>query len=359
MGVEPPSDLGSCGTTPFLTISPLPLADVDHIAPLGNLNPPSHLFPTDHVYVTPVFVGGGIKSVPLVAPAKVVVTEMVLDKHSGPGILTPEDYSLSFAACADVLFRVAHVATLTPSFSSKVGSLSGSCSAPVSSGGVTSQSCRKLVRVDLNAGEQIGTVGGSNPSGIDFTALDRRVSLPFVNPSRTWGTGTSFGGNQAVCPLDYFEGSLADELRARLGRPGARRTIVPVCGAVMQDVAGTAAGRWYRPGSENFPEDPHLALVHDNFDASAGAFSVGTSIPSLPPRAYLFRPATTGRVNLDFDRTVVGTTYCYETYLVPGSPRILLRLESGTRVRVEGFGTGACGDPSTWVLDGGAVEFTR
>ena len=123
------------------------------------------------------------------------------------------------------------------------------------------------------------------------------------------------------------------------------------------DVANTASGRWFRPGSPTYPEDPHLALAHDNYQPALAAFSVGTSIPSLPTGVYTFTPASTGRVNLDFQYvTTIGETECYST---SRNQRVLLQLVSASRLRVEGIGPGACGDPATWVLGAGAVEFER
>ena len=94
-----------------------------------------------------------------------------------------------------------------------------------------------------------------------------------MNSERSGGASSRFGQNQASCALDYFVDDVTDSLRARLGRSGSRRTTPPVCGEIMQDVPGTAAGRWYRVGvSDNFPEDPHLALAHDNYGPGGGAF---------------------------------------------------------------------------------------
>jgi hypothetical protein len=50
-------------------------------------------------------------------------------------------------------------------------------------------------------------------------------------------------------------------LRSLFGR-GVRRTAEPVCGQLMQDVPGSAQGRWYMGSSDM--DDRNLALVHDN-----------------------------------------------------------------------------------------------
>ncbi len=67
-GVGPEDELAGCGEAPFLTVSPMALSDIREIAPLGNLNPPGHVFPTDHIYFYPPNAPGGTQSVPLASP---------------------------------------------------------------------------------------------------------------------------------------------------------------------------------------------------------------------------------------------------------------------------------------------------
>lgn len=40
----------TCGSATQLTTSPVPLASIQFLIPLGNLNPPAHTAPTDHIY---------------------------------------------------------------------------------------------------------------------------------------------------------------------------------------------------------------------------------------------------------------------------------------------------------------------
>ena len=123
-------------------------------------------------------------------------------------------------------------------------------------------------RIALAAGAAIGTMGNASGGVFDLGGYDgRSPPLGYVNPARTLGSSA----NQAICPLDYFVPALADSRRASLGGWRGHRTVAPLCGTPMQDVGNTAQGRWYFNAAEN--EDPHLALVHDNVDATLGAFS--------------------------------------------------------------------------------------
>ena len=125
----------------------------------------------------------------------------------------------------------------------------------------------------------------------------------------------------------------------------------------MQDVPGTAQGRWYLGTSAQ--DDRNLALVHDNVDPAIGAISVGTAIPPLPSRVYRFTPAMSGRVRTDFSLvTADGSIHCYDATDAPDRV-ILLQLLSATTVRIEGLMQAACGDPATWAFGDGAVDFER
>jgi len=57
-----------------------------------------------------------------------------------------------------------------------------------------------------------------------------------------------------VCPIDYFTPGPKAAMEALLGRfdGGFRRTTPPICGQYNQDVAGSARGFWYHPGSPTF-----------------------------------------------------------------------------------------------------------
>jgi hypothetical protein len=256
---------------------------------------------------------------------------------------------VTFFPRADVMIRWAR-GTLTQ-FSAKVGALDGECSAP-SDGRLHVPAVPEERQRPDGSGRGDGVTGGtlmSSPGTV--------VSVAYVNPTRLSDPVGDFGDRHVACAIDYFVAPISDQLRSKLGNQASIRTTPPVCGEVAQDVANTAAGRWFQPGSPTYPEDPHLALAHDNVAPSLGVFSVGTSIPSLPANVYTFAPVPIGRVNLDFRYvTTVGEIICYA---VSRNQRVLLQLVSAVRIRLEGIGPGACGDPGTWAFSAGAVEFER
>jgi hypothetical protein len=350
-----PTGLASCSSAPQLTVPPLALTSFGDLTPLGNLNPTGHVFPTDHLYFYLSTPPAAPVPATVVAPGDITIASVESStRTSGTDVHT--DYSVHFFACQDVDFYFGHVAVLSPALAAAVGTINGNCQT-YTTGNTLNTQCYKSVSIRLRAGDVVGTVGAPGQWALDFGAYDRRVPpLAFVNPDRAYG-GSGFGLLTTVCPVDYFEPAVRDALRARLGGRGLRRVAAPVCGTIMQDVAGTAQGRWFDGPSPQ--EDPHLALVHDNVDPTLGAFSIGTSIPSIPPGTYLFVPAASGHVNRDFhDVTPDGQTYCYETSVFLRRT-ILLQLLTATRVRIDGMTAPTCGDPSTWSFSAAAVEFVR
>ena len=280
-GPDIPDGLAACQGTAVLPVAPIDPGLLREISPLGNLSPPAHTLPTDHLYWNTNVVGGVSTVANVVAPGDIAITEVTQQTRTGGGPNDGLNYGLRFYPCADVFMYFAHLLTLSSGLSAQVGVLT-ECEPPSTTGGITSVECRKTVDIRLTAGTAIGTAGGPNFPGIDFGGADRRVpQLAFVNPARSYGNNTDFGQNRTICPIDYFVPVVAEALRAKLGREGLRRTIAPVCGTIMQDVPNTAQGRWYFDNTER--DDPHLALAHDNGDPRMGVISSGTSITNPPP----------------------------------------------------------------------------
>ena len=68
-------------------------------------------------------------------------------------------------------------------------------------------------------------------------------------------------------------------------RSSTRRSVPPICGEHMQDLAGTAQGNWFRPtppGGEPSTadrEDDDFAFAHDYVDPSVPVISLGNRGP--------------------------------------------------------------------------------
>ena len=138
---------------------------------------------------------------------------------------------------------------------------------------------------------------------VAFGALDMRVTHTFANADRYQSSRTP----HIVCPYDYYEGDLKQELYALLSR-----TEEPRCGVATIDEPGTLQGVWFGPGSDVVVGwEKHLSFVPDNFDPRTSVIAVGGTFTE--PGRVEFTPVSSGTVNRAFrEVTADGTLYCYQ-----------------------------------------------
>lgn len=363
---DPLATLADCSGSEFFNTSPIAVSDIVGVVPLGALNPPGHVFPTDHIYFyirhsNPSDTTSDRAEVPLYAPGNIRITNIRSSEHLSAGYA---DYKITFSPCKQFEAYFDHVTSISNSVTSAAGSLEDDCST-YTTGGETIRSCSKTVSIDLSAGDAVGIAGGSHALALDLGAYDSRTTaLAYANASRYTAMPDGFDDLHAVCPVDYFSSSAEGQMNALFGNYSgtARRTIEPVCGEIMQDVSGTAQGNWFSTSEPDVvTDDPHLALVHDNVDPSKGAFSIGTTVTSYYTSLNLFTPAQSGRVNLDFDLVAADENiYCYDSLVDSGGNAIsdtilLIQMTSETALRIErqfasgcGSGPWAFSSPSTF-----------
>ena len=361
----------SCGIdTELFSVPPLLLSDIVSIVPLGNLNPPGHTFPTNHLYLgirksDPDSHESPPAEVPLFSPGDIWITRISTSQNITGGYT---DYSISFSPCAEFEAYFLHVTSISQKISDTLDASPPDYCNEYETGGNSYRHCSANVNIPLEAGEVMGTAGGRlGQNALDFGAADRRTGpLTYASPDR-WDDGSS--QHHLVCGLDYFEPEARGQLKGLLGGwgEGSRRTIEPICGEVEQDEPGTAQGVWFAKGTrDTHPEDLHIALVHDNVDPSWSVFSVGTSMAGngLASGTYYFQPSPSGLMNRDFDEVVSdGQTYCYEPKDWPGdapslSSIILVQLTTETMVRIEAQNAAGCGT-GPWAFGDTYTDFER
>lgn len=366
---ERPERIPACGSGPELTQSPLAMGDFLGLVPLGNLNPTGHVFPTDHMYFYIRRSGSDPATVPVVAPSDGWITQVAASEHVGAGFT---DYQIAISPCREFKYYFGHVSNIPPKLLHRIGDFAAADCHSYSTGGETFNYCRKEVRVRIRAGQRLGTAGRPGQNALDMGAFDFRVpALPYANTARVCPSGVPAGACEAlqvVCPVDYFSSGVADALEARLGTwdGSLLRTVDPLCGEVEQDEPDKAQGKWYVSGTtEMYPEDPHLALVHDNVEPEKGAFSVGNSLaPGLSSGVYFFTPTHSGLVNRDFDEVLSdGDIYCYDSFsLRYGGPApamsVIIQMTSDTTLQIEKQSAATCGS-GPWSFTSAAREFER
>lgn len=353
------TNLPSCGNKyEFFTVSHIPLSNLSNIVPLGNLNPSGHTFPTNHVY----FHLKGFQdhstssSASVVAPGDIWIIQIGSSEYTMNGQRIT-DYKMDFSVCEEVKGYFIHLTSLSERLMQNFGQPSN-CK-EYETGGIHYKNCEKdffSSPILLKAGEPLGTVGGSS----DFGLADLRTpELTYANKNRWYDQPL-----HRVCPLDYFISDVKSKLYFLLGDGSTRRTVEPLCGEVDQDVEGTAQGVWFvKRTKETYPEDPHIALVHDNVNPLRGVFSVGTSVPNLQAGTYYFNPKSSGSVDRDFkDVKSDGNVYCYEPRDRFSDGRlsfvILIQLKNPTSLVIEKQDLSNCGS-GLWLFGSSYAEFER
>ena len=83
---------------PLFSASPLDIEYIMGIVPLGNLNPPSHTFPTDHVYfhITRQQGADSPDITTLYSPGNLTITRVSASEHVEAGFM---DYNVFLKPC--------------------------------------------------------------------------------------------------------------------------------------------------------------------------------------------------------------------------------------------------------------------
>ncbi|MEP6591654.1 MAG: hypothetical protein ABJC19_10770 [Gemmatimonadota bacterium] len=297
-----------------------PMVTPGTLTSLGNLGPPGHVLPTNHVY----FYGVDFTNPPsppdqtvrpVYAPATGTVAYLL--QPSGT------DWKIGFRATSTFYYYLDHVVLTT---TLKVGDI-------------------------VHAGDQIGT---SNPGGsIDLGAYDLSVTLPgFANPAR-YGPETL----HCVSPWLYFTEPLRSAHYARIRRAA---TAPDKDGHIDLDVPGTLAGNWYEEGlALDQTEGPSgwprtVAFVTDYYDPSKVRVSIGGTIATpgiwtIPDDAP--RPAA-----VTSPSGVVAYRLVYTESTNVQSGLMLVQLTDATHLKIEVFEGSQAASAS---FDGNARSYVR
>jgi len=330
----------ACGDRALFTHSPIDPDKILSVTPLGNLDPPDHTTPTDHIYVVTKNHNDVDPTAAraVVSPGDVTITTIMHRTAKKSGQTISDDYSIQFSACKDVNAKFGHVTKLSPVVAQALGEGSQNCQTSRPRPEDEYTSCRKELSLRVSAGETLGETGGGAPTGLDFVLIDMRTPpLAYANAAR-------YRPDQLhiTCPLDLFESAVKARLYDKLGGNKTRRSIEPRCGQVMQDIDGTAQGNWIiGAGLMDMPESwsRNLALVHDNFDPTLGQLVIGGTVASA--KRIQFLPIHSGNVNREFGEVKPdGKVYCYSGVSIHTSnpsqnTRVLVQMADSRTLNVE------------------------
>jgi hypothetical protein len=330
------------------------------IVPLGNMGPPAHVFPTTHMYFLlpseqgapgegPFGDGTVFPQQPVYAPADgyIVAVGSAAVEHMTSGASFVE-YDLHIEVCNGIDIRYGHIGPLSERLLDLLNENGPASCSSYETGGVTYNRCNYWPRIRVAAGEQISfTSGGA--AAFDFGA--RRP-------------GSASQPDTFICPLDLYAEDTRAQLYELLGDANTRRTADPRCGTVDYDVPGTAQGNWRYEDTSRTTEDWNIAFAYDNIRPEAPVLSIGVSVPGIPPGAYRFVPASSGKVNRPFTSVTPGAgAFCYEVLAdrwgqpVMGAV-VLIELADESTLLVEARNADQCG-PGPFELTENVARFIR
>jgi hypothetical protein len=292
------------GTFAF-QVSPVALAQIRFIVPLGNLNPPGHTTPTDHIYF--YFADPGASESPVArrtdffAPANGTVTSVI---DNGVGA----DRKIMFCGTTKVSYYIDH---LIPTVMLTNGT-------------------------QVKAGDRLGTTGSS--FGIDLGITNQDVTLTgLLNLSRY-----PAGEEHTDAPVKYFTDPLRGQLYAKVRRLGP-----DLDGRFDYDVAGRLSGNWFGDADQ-----APLSFAYDTYDPALVRIATSSGL-ALAPAVFEIAAADPAPRDVSVASGLV--TYSLARGGAPVG-HMLVQMLDDQRIRVEVFAPATM--PAT-AFTGSAKVFVR
>ncbi len=337
--------LSKCTNGPLFDHIPMALGDFKAFRPLGFVSIPIHIFGAKHSNFAINLPNEHISGKPVEFPGDAVVTSLISTAStSGNG------YQIVFYPCREFKSYLTHLGTISDRLKTEFSKASPKCQDFVFDSSGKTTKCTAAMNIKVSSGELAGTNDGFG--GVDWGAVDYRLSAEYANPSRYDGDYPHY-----TSPILYLRKDLKATIMDKLGSwdGEVKRTAEPRTGSLNQDVKGTAQGNWFI-GDKNFYNtqdfNPFMALLHDYIDPAQPEFSMGTSVKGLAAGIYSFRVSNSGLKNRDFnDVKPDGNIYCYDAWisgrstghlpLTTPSGVILLKMSDGQTLQVE-HQSGSC-----------------
>ena len=313
------------------TYTVFPVDEYFEITPLGNIGPPGHTLPTEHMYI---HVSGGratTSTVPLKAPGDITIYSISSDSDD----IEPsrKEYSIGFAICKDIYGYFNHVKGI----STELQKALDDAPCEVFNEGPKDM-CSKNIILPVKAGTVIGEAGHLQ-GNFDFGTYDFRTTHEYANPSRYGdekATGLGRGKSPHItCPLDMYTGTEKEKAYSKI-----KRTTEPQCGTTMQDEKGTIQGNWFYENAKSYgPWTQHLAFIHDNNNPSISVVSIGGTITEAG--TIKFTPKNIGTETRAFkDVTPDGNTYCYTGEGKNG--KVIVKMTTKDEIQIEYQDASSC-----------------
>ncbi len=284
-------------------VPPVDYSSIRQATPLGNINPPDHTFPTDHIY----FYLNGSDMVEVRSMASGTITQVYFNTGSN-------DYRIELKHTETCRSYLDHIKN--PFAEIEVGA-------------------------QLSAGDPIG-YGDPTTAAVDLGVVDYDTTRSFIIPARYHEFSLHCGN-----PYLYF----ADEVRQQLLEKNPR-TAAPRGGKIDFDIDGALAGNWFLEGTPVSYEassylygENQLAFVYDMYDPLVIRICAGGTV-SLAPFNFQVRD------NAPDPREVTSASGMvkYELACTPTAV-LAVQLLASRRIKVEVFPNTTAGEVSGFSAD--------
>ena len=360
--------------------------------PLGNVAPPGHTSPVDHIY----FEANTDGHIPLYAPADGWITHVMANstkKDAGSDYVF-DSYVITYTICDGLVLDFAGYTGINQSLQDELAKHSDECKSGITKVGHDDAGEQQCDYQDLNfkvtSGETIGYTertktaeGGYN---LPFEIWTADYNLP--SPAQTdWSYYGDDRYAHNYCTFDLYSGDLKNQFDAKFGDyntpsvknsdgtlvPGTAvfkpRTVAPLCGTLDQDVVGTIQGMWFshKPDPKGYANvdatGQGISFLHNNIDPTKGEVVVGGELSNNIAGILEFDPTHSGTVNREPSEIKAdGSIYCYPGHIQTLDAqnnsfdgKILVQLVDDHHLKVENQ-SGTCGASESFKT---AYNFSR
>jgi hypothetical protein len=226
--------------TVIFKICPVDTATIVEASPLGNLNPPGHTFPSDHIG----FYLKGSDPIPVSAMTEGIIQKIYHNEWS-------DDYRIEIKHTQSIMSYFDHISNLPPNINEGTA---------------------------INTGDLMG-YGRASVSAIDIGVINYNKINSFIIPER-------YHEFHLFCddPYSYFPDSIRQILEKKNPRIGE-----PKGGKVNYDIDGTLSGNWFLEGtpvtweaSSYLYGENQIAFVYDMYNAATIRISCGGTLEGAP-----------------------------------------------------------------------------
>lgn len=199
---------------PLFTFAFTDLASIEHIEPLGEVQP-GQVY-SDHVYIS---IKPSVDKVPIYAPTDMELVNVIKD---------PIDYAMHFKISQEVEYILGHITEPIPEIKQLAQSQY-----------LDLFFCSDESIMSVTAGQLLGYTSGTINGVFDLGVYNSTRFMNFIRPERYESIKIY---THATCPFDYYTSALKTQMYDKFGPMPVTQ---PLSCRDSRDKAGTIAGAWF------------------------------------------------------------------------------------------------------------------